>query len=245
MTNHELFGSDWDDELLFDELGHHLSRKYPAILEEDDRFMNWLVRDLRLRRPVPGDWDANRIRRVRQRILERALSERLGVRYGGRTPQARDVAPAAVHGVLDDAIKARCAPWIALSAAAGEGRDLWDEVCDRWIELPPGIEGGRYVALGVAGDSMIPMLHPGDTILVRLGPSIARDTVVVARRGDDGYVVKRAGCVSRRAVELLSLNPAYHPLRVSRDERSILGTVVMRWSAHESGVVPAHRQVSD
>jgi phage repressor protein C with HTH and peptisase S24 domain len=79
---------------------------------------------------------------------------------------------------------------------------------------------------------MLPLLHSGDVILVRLGPEVARDTVVVARRGDDGFVVKRVGRVSRASVELLSLNPAFPPVRIRRDADSVAGTVVMRWCAH-------------
>lgn len=143
---------------------------------------------------------------------------------------------------LDAASRVRCAPLTALAVAAGEGRELWDEECDRWVELPTGLRRGRYVALGVAGDSMIPLLHPGDTILVRLGPDLRRGTVVVARRGDDAYVVKRVRRVREHDVELVSLNPAYEAMLIPRDDRAILGTVVMRWCSHDDVVVPAVRQ---
>ena len=75
----------------------------------------------------------------------------------------------------------------------------------------------------------------GDTLLVRLAerneaPESGR--IVVARRPDDGYVVKRLGKVERRTLELLSLNPAFPPIRFARRPGTILGTVILRWRMH-------------
>jgi hypothetical protein len=38
--------------------------------------------------------------------------------------------------------------------------------------------------------------------------------------------------VRARELELLSLNPEFAPVRIPRDEQSILGTVVLRWCEH-------------
>src|SRR5262249_34841855 len=126
----------------------------------------------------------------------------------------------------------RRAPMYDLAVAAGAGRELWDEPCERWIALPEQAPPGQFVALAVAGDSMDPLLHAGDVILVRRGPELVRDTVVVARHPDDGYVVKRVGKLRRETVELLSLNEAYPPILIPRDESLVLGTVVLRWCSH-------------
>jgi SOS-response transcriptional repressor LexA len=237
VNDHDSFDDVLDDASV-DELLHALGRlmyeEHPALLEEDPRFMNWLATDLRRRPPEKGDWDVGRVTRVRRRIIERALAERCGVDDGGRAPALREVSAATVAQSIDDASHARCAPWTPLAAAAGEGRELWDEECDRWVELPPRIETGRYVALQVAGDSMTPLFHAGDTILVRLGSEVRRDSVIVARRPDSGYVVKRVGQVVGPRIELLSLNPAYGPVFVQRAAGAVLGTVVMRWCAHGS-----------
>ena len=111
--------------------------------------------------------------------------------------------------VVAAAARVRHAPAMDLSVAAGVGRELWDEPCDRWIPLPESAPDGRYVALRVTGDSMVPLLHDGDTILVKLGDEIVPDSVVVARVPDGGYVVKRVGGVAGSRVELASLNPDY------------------------------------
>ncbi|HEY0971332.1 MAG TPA: S24 family peptidase, partial [Gemmatimonadales bacterium] len=116
-----------------------------------------------------------------------------------------------------------------LRVAAGAGRELWEQGCDRWVELPEGLPRGRYVALGVWGDSMEPLLTAGDTVLVRLGAAPAPGAVVVARLADDGYVVKQVGRVTTRTIELRSLNPAYAPVRVRRVPDAVLGAVVMAW----------------
>lgn len=242
MSTRDPFGGESNDDTLLVLLGQYWYRRNPSSLEEDERFMNWLAREVRRGPPSPDDWDADRVRRVRRRVLQRALSERLGVCDGGREPGTREVAMSSFSRALDAASRVRCAPLTALAVAAGEGRELWDEECDRWVELPTGLRRGRYVALGVAGDSMIPLLHPGDTILVRLGPDLRRGTVVVARRGDDAYVVKRVRRVREHDVELVSLNPAYEAMLIPRDDRAILGTVVMRWCSHDDVVVPAVRQ---
>lgn len=237
MNEHDLFDGDRDDDLLLALVGEYLNRRYPTLLEEDERFMNWLARDLRRRSPNAADWRADRVRRVRQRVVERALSARFGVPQGGRSPRMRDVSPASFAQVLDEASRERCAPWTSLAAAAGAGRELWDEECDQWVELPATVPRGRYIALGVAGDSMTPLLHSGDTILVRLGEDVEPDSIVVARRDDEACVVKRVGRLGRREVELLSLNPRYEAIVIPRTERAIVGTVVMRWCDHDPEAV--------
>ncbi|HEU4631436.1 MAG TPA: S24 family peptidase [Gemmatimonadaceae bacterium] len=169
--------------------------------------------------------DAVLARRGAARVAERGA---LLVAAGAPPERA---APVAVP-LVDAVVLARtrgCAPLLDLRVAAGAGRALWEQACDRWVELPPDTPGGRYVALGVAGDSMLPLLAPGDTLLVRLDELPAPDTLVVARTPDDGYVVKRVGRVTTRHVELRSLNPAYAPFRVRRTAGAVLGTVVLRW----------------
>lgn len=231
MTHRDLF-SDLDDEALLVFLGRHLVNQDPSLLEEDERFMNWLASDLRRRSSSPGDWSGQRVRRVRQRVTERALAERFSVENADGELRRRQVESRPVREAVDDAARTRCAPWTPLAAAAGVGRDLWDEECDQWVELPDSVDEGRFVALQVAGDSMMPLLHSGDTILVRLNPTVRRDTIAVVRNGDDGYVVKRVGRATRATIELLSINRAYGPMTVRRDQGVVLGTVIMRWCPH-------------
>jgi phage repressor protein C with HTH and peptisase S24 domain len=200
--------------------------------------MNWLARDLRRRASSPGDWSAHRVRRIRQRVLERAMAERFHVAEGDRLMR-RQVESTQLREAVDDASRERCAPWTPLAAAAGIGRDLWDEDCDQWVELPESVKKGRFIALQVAGDSMTPLLHAGDTILVELGGVPKRDTIAVVRSGDDGYVVKRVGRASRGELELLSINRSYGPIVMRREQGQLLGTVIMRWCPHNE-IAPVH-----
>jgi phage repressor protein C with HTH and peptisase S24 domain len=159
----------------------------------------------------------------------------LGIRDARGYPALRPAPDAtSIAGAVDAAAAARSAPHMDLAVAAGVGRELWDEECVEWAAVPDDVPAGRHLALRVAGQSMMPYLHPGDTVLVRLGDALAQGRVVVARRPDDGYVVKRVGKVRRYEVELVSLNPDFEPIVVPRDSRLILGTVVLRWCAHDT-----------
>jgi phage repressor protein C with HTH and peptisase S24 domain len=125
-----------------------------------------------------------------------------------------------------------------LSVAAGIGRELWDEPCTSWVRVPRDVSDGRHVALKVAGDSMLPLFHDGDTILVRLGSDIGPNQVVVARHPDDGYVVKRIERIESSRIELVSLNDAYAPITIPHDLSLILGVVVLRWCPHRRERAP-------
>ncbi|HVE80382.1 MAG TPA: S24 family peptidase, partial [Gemmatimonadaceae bacterium] len=194
----------------------------------DPRFAGWLAADRRGAREATPDDAA-----LAARLHARAEGARLGVRRIAHRPELR-AAPEVmtVARALDRAQEQGCAPWLDLAIAAGAGRELWDEGCESWVALPADLPRGRFVALTVAGDSMTPLLHSGDVVLVKLGADFARDRVVVARRPDDGYVVKRIGALDNASVELLSLNPAFPPVRIERRDDLIVGTVVVRWCGH-------------
>ena len=203
-------------------------------------FLEWYAREARVTLSVAerARVDAGADRFVRTVRSRRAL-ERSRVREVASEPES---APAWEEGTLAQVVAAaarvRHAPAIELSVAAGVGRELWDEPCERWIPLPDDAPDGRYVALRVTGDSMVPLLHDGDTILVKLGEEIVPDAVVVARVPDGGYVVKRVGGVAGSRVELESLNPDYPPIVIARDPSLVLGTVLLCWCTH--GDQPVH-----
>lgn len=122
-----------------------------------------------------------------------------------------------------------CAPWAeSFAVAAGVGRELWDEPCERWVELPAELSArSSLVALGVAGDSMTPYLVDGDVIVVDTRARVTRDSIVVARRSD-GYVVKLVTRVTRHALELSSFNESYEPFEIEREPGVIVGVVLAR-----------------
>lgn len=171
--------------------------------------------------------------------IARSLATRMPARVRALQVGARMVAaelrerPASVIGRIDavaeSAAAVRCAPWLdSLAVAAGTGRELWDEPCDRWVELPRELERRRYIALGVAGDSMEPYLCDGDVIVVDPHASLAEHSVIVARRPEDGYVVKYVSRLTRRTMELSSFNAEYAPFTITRRPGAFVGSVVAR-----------------
>jgi len=140
---------------------------------------------------------------------------------------------ATVSRSLLDSSREHCATLLDLAVAAGAGRELWEEPCEQWLELPDDIEPSeRYLALRVAGDSMSPVLESRDVILIKLGTAPVVDDLVVARIPENGYVVKRVASIRNGRFELSSFNPQYKSMFVPRHHSSILGTVIARFK-HE------------
>jgi hypothetical protein len=198
---------------------------------EDARFVGWWAGELRERsagHELAAAADAFEAR-LRASLAAREHRVQLAA---GPAPRRAPGIDGAVADVILGATALRCAPSLDLGVAAGVGRDLWDEPCTSWIELPESVPDGQHVALTVTGESMEPLLHAGDTILVKLGAALRRGAIVVARRPDDGYVVKRVARVGPRVVELASLHAGYAAIRIPHRDDLILGTVIMRWSVH-------------
>ncbi len=201
-------------------------------------YLAWRAAELRSGR-VLGDerWDEVRVTRTARRARSEALALRSRIRLQNQRIVARPVSAPEAGTVFATALQAanveNRAPLYDSGVAAGAGRELWDEPCESWVDIPPDLPRGQFIALTVNGDSMDPLLHSGDVVLTQLGAAVRRDAVVVARRGDDGFVVKRIGDFDDRSIELVSLNPAYPPVRVAREANTVVGTVVLRWCAHD------------
>jgi hypothetical protein len=166
-------------------------------------------------------------KRRRRRQAARAVAE----------APAEAAAPTVSWGTtIGDAARASVgtcsAPWLGMAVCAGAGRAIWEEPCERWIAIPPEVPAGEHVALPVRGDSMQPMLHDGDTLLVRIGSACAAGDVVVARQPDDGYVVKRVGARGAGGLRLVADNPEYPDVLLPDDPALVVGVVVLRWCPH-------------
>ena len=214
-------------------VGAEIERRDEGLAGQSEALLAWIAQDLRAsattdeRGQDERDADAFArhvvarlaVRRVEQRLPRRVLHERAAL------------VAATVAQAMPLARQVRCAVLLELAAAAGAGRELWDEPCDTWVELPDNVARGsdRYVALRVDGDSMEPVLSPRDVILVQLDTSPEVDDLVVARRPDEGFVVKRVASLTSRAIELASLNEAYEPVTVRRTRSTVLGTVIARF----------------
>jgi len=204
-------------------LGRTLLRDPAHPAWDDARFLDWLAEEAR--EDSRRAWRLSRAeRRARgEAMMARAHARRLHVAQGGRAPLVK-----ADEGVVAN----RVVPVVELGIAAGVGRELWDEPADAWVEVPNDAPAGEYVALRVVGDSMAPLMHTGDTVLVRRGADVRRDTVIVARHPDDGYVCKRVSRVRRESIELASLAPGRPPIVIPRDARLVVGTVMLVWCSH-------------
>ena len=96
----------------------------------------------------------------------------------------------------------------------------------RWLR-EQGLEPGKLSAIRVMGDSMEPVLHDGDEILVDTRDQPFRDGIHVVRL-DDTLLVKRIASQGGGRFSLLSQNLAYPPVTVAADDLRIVGRVVWK-----------------
>jgi SOS-response transcriptional repressor LexA len=231
-------GDELDDALAGEAGQELLARLYarwaegqPGWIESVD---DALLESLAALHEVAPD-DAELLTRAEAEKAAREIAARIRAQRAPAIHMARGVelvraqVTGTVSQVLSEAVARRCAPYVALSVAAGAGRELWEEECEHWVAVPDDLVPGEYLALGVQGESMIPLCRPGDVVLLKLGTDIAPGAVIVVRLPDNGYVVKRVGRVTATKLELHSVNPAFPPIVVRRTPRDVLGTVVMRW----------------
>ena len=204
---------------------------------QDEKFIEWIARQARndIDDGVRvNEFDAEDCVRVAESLRTRALAERCRLKRIIGVPEyhAPELEGSAPQ-VMQDARRSGFAPCLDLSVAAGIGRELWDEECSSWVKLPSNVPKGNYVALKVSGESMLPLLHSGDVMVVRLDVPFSSGDIVVARLDDDGFVVKRLGRVTTASIELLSINSAYDSIDIRRSRQAIVGTVVTCWCDHE------------
>jgi SOS-response transcriptional repressor LexA len=228
---------DYGAERLAEAVGRLLEADGDGPLWRDARFVDWLAAEAREQdRPVRRRTDRELAAQGRA-MLTRLRARQLGI---ARTAEAPRLRPPSVPGNPGDALAAasreRAAPVIDFGVAAGVGRELWDEAPDLWVELPLDVADDRYLALRIVGESMAPVMHTGDVVLVRVGSDVKADTVVVARHPDDGYVCKRVSRVRRRGIELASLEPERPLITIPRDPALIVGTVLLVWCTHRERV---------
>jgi SOS-response transcriptional repressor LexA len=221
------------DDTLAEAVGRLLGGDAMSALWADRRFVEWLAVEAR-EQDRPGRRRTDReLARQGRAILTRLCARQLGVSRAIASPRLRPPSVSGAPGdVLALASRERAALVIELGVAAGAGRELWDEPAERWLDLPAAAPTGQYLAVKVAGDSMAPLMHTGDMVLVRLGAEVERNTVIVARHPDDGYVCKRVGAVRDGTIELTSLEPGRPAIAIPHDPRLVVGTVLMVWCEH-------------
>jgi SOS-response transcriptional repressor LexA len=224
-----------DDQLIDDLMsvvGREIESEDQQLVYQDEQFLLWLAKDLSSglshEERAKDERDAaefaqRALRRLNVRRAEKALPLR---KLRERAASVR----ATVAQALGAAATEHCATILDLAVAAGEGREIWDEPCDGWLELPDDIPSGRYVALRVAGDSMAPLLGPREVILVQLDAAPRIDDLIVARLPDQSHVVKRVASMKGGRIELASFNPIYESIFVSGSPSPVVGTVIARFT---------------
>jgi phage repressor protein C with HTH and peptisase S24 domain len=226
------FDDDGAIDVLMSAVGRESESADENLIYQDERFLFWLANDLR-----SGLDHDQRSRDQREAIdFARRTLTRLKVRLAEKRLPRRQLKEraASIRATLAHSVPAasreRCATILDLAVAAGAGRELWDEPCDRWLELPEDLPSARYVALRVAGDSMAPVLGPREVILIQLDAAPRVDDLIVARLPDQSHVVKRVASMSGRTMELASFNPEYESIFVARDPSPVVGTVIARFT---------------
>lgn len=223
--------TDSDELRAFGDLvGDAVLRDPDGAAWRDERFVAWFFAEARERDRASRRMSDDEVLARGAAMRERIHARQLGVRRRG----------APDRDVPDELSKrgrrsgARLAPDVTLGVAAGVGRELWDEPAESWVVVPDGLPDGDYLSLRVSGTSMTPLLHDGDSVLVRRGADVKPESVIVARHPDDGYVCKRVAGVRRSRIELASLEPGRSPIVIPRDPSLILGTVLLVWCPHRS-----------
>ncbi len=124
-------------------------------------------------------------------------------------------------------------PRLPVGAAAGPGALAADErpfdsfrFSRRWLK-EQGLSTAQLSTIRVQGDSMEPLLHDGDEILVDRAQRTLRDGIHVVRLGDV-LMVKRLAPAGAGRATLLSQNSAYPPVEMALDELEIVGRVVWK-----------------
>jgi len=224
-------GGGYDTNSFIRLVGDALDASGDCSAYESDRFLAWLEREVHGRSSAA---DRESSERAAQQIAKRAQARIRASRVAAALPERPFRArAAALVGNFNDIARAAsesgCAPWVeSLAVAAGTGREIWDEPCEQWVELPTGFAGAGNLALTVTGDSMTPCLESGDVILVNTRKPVTRDCMVVARRAEDGYVVKHVTRCGRAELELSSFNNAYEPFVIERAPGTVVGVVIAK-----------------
>lgn len=114
--------------------------------------------------------------------------------------------------------------------AAGYGKEAVEEVIGQ-IEISPALAAkGDYFGLLIKGDSMIPTLYDGDTVIVqRVDDTESGDLVIALVNGHDA-TCKRLQKYAE-GIALIPQNPVYEPMRFTESEIDttpvkILGKVI-------------------
>lgn len=110
------------------------------------------------------------------------------------------------------------------SVSAGFGADAQNRVIDFMpLFIESDSEAASTICVRVCGDSMHPKIEDGDIVQVLKQDTADTGDIVVILDGDDAYVKRFIH--SRTGVILESLNPAYPPMKYTKEESNELRIV--------------------
>lgn len=95
------------------------------------------------------------------------------------------------------------------------------QISDRWQEIFPDLKG--IIAVRAMGNSMLPRIHSGQVVPIRLSPE-KKDGVVTLAKNGHGELTLKLLVYTPKGWELHSFNPAYG--NVSAEECVILGHAI-------------------
>jgi phage repressor protein C with HTH and peptisase S24 domain len=165
-----------------------------------------------------------------QQYLRRGSPRRLPEAERGRLARYLGVPESALGGPAVPVAVA--VPRIDRAVAAGQGARADDTVVAAMTSVPADLlralrlDAGNVAFLKVQGESMEPLLAPGDEILVnRADRRITHQPRLMVARVDGALVVKRIALVPA-GVRLISEHPAWPPVDLARDAVDPVGRVV-------------------
>ncbi|MBQ4625728.1 MAG: helix-turn-helix domain-containing protein [Clostridia bacterium] len=85
---------------------------------------------------------------------------------------------------------------------------------------------GEYFGLKIRGDSMFPMFHPDDTVIVRRQPDAESGDIAVVHIGNEDAVVKKL-IKKDTSIALVSENSFYEPMLFTKEEVASLPVTVI------------------
>lgn len=118
--------------------------------------------------------------------------------------------------------KSRIIPLYETRVSAGTGSWLSDDVPIEYMTIPQNTntEKSDYM-LKVVGDSMQPRFYDGDFLLIKKSPSILEGEIGIFIVNNESFVKKMG------RGELISLNPAYGPIKLTEyDDIRCAGKVI-------------------
>lgn len=130
---------------------------------------------------------------------------------------------------LAEGRRGHTAPLLGFAKAGSDGYfdDAGFPMGDNWEEVRfPGLETGNVYALEISGDSMEPVYRRGDRIVVAPGVAVRRGDRVVVRTRQGEVLATVLGRQTERMVELISLNPAYDPRELVRNDLAWMARIL-------------------